>query len=229
MKPFRYFIIGLLGLGLVVIGSTAFRKRHYPTSKPFTLVSAIYIVGKDGNRVLASISTKFVRNSAVWKEVKVDAKTQKVQQTIAKDGNIYDIVNGKLEWLSKAAPTDEPQVSPTEYYTQLNRTEKLFGLTAYVTHMDMGSDGYEEEWYTLETGAIPLKIHLSLHEGKSQRIVEPLSLAFGEISDDVLESPDLPISFDRINALLKDAEKAGHREYVDQMRTSIEEEKKKQQ
>jgi hypothetical protein len=229
MKKLRYFAIGFVALGLVVLAASAFRKHRNPTSKPFTLVSATYIVGKDGTRVLASISTKFVRDSAVWREVTVDAKTQQVRETVTKDGNIYEVVSGKLEWVSKTAPTDEPEVAPTEYYTQLARTEKLFGLTTYVTHMDMGDGGWEEEWHALETGSTLLKIHLSLHEGKSQRIVEPLSLTFGDIPDSILNSPELPISFDRINALLKAAEKAGHQEYVDQMKANIEEEKKKNQ
>jgi len=229
MKPFKYFITGLLGLGLVFIALTAFRTRHPPTSKPFTLVSALYEIGKDGKQALKSISTKFVRTSVVWKEVVVNKKTQQAYQTIAKDGSIYEVVNGKLEWLSNTAPYVELTVPPTEYYEDFVRTEKLFGLTAYVTHMDMGNDGYEEEWHTLETGAIPLRTHLNLHGGKSQVITEPISLTFGDIPDSVLEGPDLPISFDRINMLLKAAEKAGQHEYADQTRATIEEEKKKNQ
>jgi len=229
MKPFRLFIIGLLGLGLVFLASSAFRKRHNPTSKPFTLVSAIYEVGSDGKQELKSISTKFVRTSVAWKEVTANKMPLQAHQTIAKDGSIYEIVNGKLEWLSNTAPYEEPTVPPTEYYEDFVRTEKLFGLTAYVTHMDMGPDRYEEEWHTLETGAIPLRIHLSLQGGKSQIITEPISLTFGDIPDSVLEGPDLPISFDRINTLLKAAEKAGQHEYVDQTKATIEEEKKKNQ
>lgn len=229
LKHSKFIIIVFISLGLILLAFTAFRKRSYPKSKPFTLVSACYEVGNDGKPVLQSISTKFVRNSGVWKEITVNKKTEEAHQRITKDGSLYDVINGKLQWLSTIAPEDEPIVPPTEYFADVVRTEKLFGLTVYVTHMDMGRDGFEEEWHTLETGRIPIKTHMSLHGGKSQVINEPISLTFGDIPDSLLESPDLPISYDYIHTILRAAEKAGHHEFVDQTKATIEEEKKKNQ
>jgi hypothetical protein len=227
-KPIRYLIVLLLvAAALGFAGARLRRQQSWPKAKPFTLVSATYQVAGDGTRVLESTTTKFVRNSASWRQIMVLAKTEKVQQSVAKDGGIYDIVGGKLEWASPAVLEEEPEVPPTEYFKGFVRTERLFGLTAYVARSDFGPGEWGETWYTQETLGTPLKMYVNLKSGKFQRVTEPMSLTFGDIPDNIFDGLDLPVSFDRAGVLLKAAERAGHQEYVDQTKAQMETEKKR--
>jgi hypothetical protein len=229
-KPIRYLtalVLVLAALGFA--GAKLRRQQNWPKPRPFTLVSTTYRVASDGSRTLESSATKFVRSSATWREITVFPKTEKVQQTVAKDGSIYDIVNGKLEWASASVPADEPEVPPTQYFADFVRTDRLFGLTAYVTRSDLGPGKWNEFWHTAETREVPLKMQISRQGGRFQQITEPISLTFGNIPDSVFDGLDLPISFDRANVLLKAAERAGHQEYVDQTRALIEQEKKRKE
>jgi len=229
-KPIRYLIALVLVLSALGFAGARLRKQNnWPKPKPFTLVSATYRVGGDGRRVLESTSTMFARNCSSWREIRVFAKTEKVEQSVAKDGNIYDIVNGKLEWASRATPVDEPEVPPSEYFKGFVRTERLFGLTAYVARAEFGPGQWGEFWNTQETLGIPLKTHISRQGGKFQEVTEPLSLTFGDIPDSMFDNLDLPVSFDRASILLKAAERAGQQEFVDQTRALIEQEKKRKE
>lgn len=229
------FTIALLILGVFVFLGAIFRwqKQEIPVGRrSFTLTSVTYRIENNGPKIIDSYTTKFVRNGGRWKEIMVNADTQAVRTTLAKDGNTYEVKNDKQEWVSQATTEQEAneQVWTLESIRsnpEIVRTEQIFGVTAYVSHHQVNSETWGEFWYAPETGEVPLKIHTSSTGGRMQRIVEPIALTFGDVPDTVVEGPNLPVSFERIKQHLAYAEKQGHAESVDRIRRIVEQEEAK--
>jgi hypothetical protein len=92
-------------------------------------------------------------------------------------------------------------------------------LTAYVLRHDIDAHNWGEFYYAPETGQVPLKIVLI--GGSSETTVEPMSLTFGDIPDSVFNSPATPVSYDRVQKLISDAEQDGKHEYADALRRGM--------
>jgi hypothetical protein len=160
--------------------------------------------------------------------LRTDIKTQTVRTQIAKDDSVYQLDSGKKEWKSKAAQDDWTWTAEAlRSHPQLVETEELFGLTTYKLRTTIGQDGWADFSYAVETGKIPLKIHITYKNRGDQEIVEPMSLTFGEIPDSVFNGPDMPVSFDRIQKLVQSAEEQGQHEYAEALRRSINEAQQK--
>jgi CheY-like chemotaxis protein len=134
----------------------------------------------------------------------------------------YEVGTKKQEWLSRAIDENEVwSLDELRSHPQFVRTEQLLGLQVYVFRNEISAQDWSEMWFVPETGRIPLKIHTSYDGGKEQHVVEPISLSFGEIPDSVFDGPTLPVSFERVQELIKAAdEQAGH-EYAEAIRRSV--------
>ncbi len=212
MKTLRYFALGILTVGMVMYVSNIFAKRKVNIERhPFTLTTAKFRIINNGPPLLEYVATRFARTSSYWKEIRTDVRSQTIRTQEAKEGGIYDVGAEKKEWLSKTTDMDEWYTDDTlRANPQFVRTEQLLGLTVYVLRLEISSEDWSETYHAPETGRTPFKIHNSYHGGKEQYIVEPMSLTFGEIPDSVFAGPDLPVSFEHIQELIKDAEKRGN-------------------
>ena len=224
MKLLRYLSLTVLSIGvLVYVGSILAKRQTGVQRRPFILTTASFKIISNGPPILEHISTRFARSSSYWKEVSTDIKSQTVSTKVAKEGNVYEVGAKKKEWLSTAANQDDLMTPENlRNHPQFARTEQLLGLTTYVHRHSISPEDWSEMWFAPETGRVPLKIHINLEAGRQQNIVEPLSLTFGDIPDNVFEGPDLPTSFSQIEKLIESAEKQGHHEFAESMRRSIE-------
>ncbi|MFY9554575.1 MAG: hypothetical protein WAV20_11870 [Blastocatellia bacterium] len=231
MKHFRNFSLIVLVLGAIVYLGAVFGTRKVVVQKlPFTLTTATFRIVNDRAPVLEHVTNRFVRSPGNWKEIRTDVKSQTVRTQVAKDGNQYEVGTEKQEWLSRAIAENEVwSLDELRTHPQFVRTEQLLGLQVYVFRNEISAQDWGEMWFAPETGRIPLKIHTSYDGGKEQHIVEPISLNFGEIPDSVFDGPTLPVSFERVQELIKTADEQGGHEYAEAMRRSLTEAQRKKQ
>jgi hypothetical protein len=223
MKHLRYFAPIVLVFGIMVyLGAMSARRKVAVQRRPFTVTTATFRIVNDRAPVLEYVATRFVRSPGNWKEIRTDVKSQTVRTQVAKDGNQYEVGAKKQEWLARAIDENEVwSFDELRSHPQFVRAEQLLGLQVYVFRHEISAQDWDEMWFAPETGRIPLKIHTSYDGGKEQHIVEPMSLSFGEIPDSVFDGPTLPVSFERVQELIKAADEQGGREYAEAMRRSL--------
>ena len=227
MRIIRFGVpVALAGVFAVVLFSGLAMRRsatsHKAAIRPYSLTVAAFQVSNNDKPVLQYVATKFVRSSNYWKEIRTDAQTQQVRVQQSMESGVYDLKTDKREFLGSSTTEEVPFTAESlPGHPQFARTEHLLGLTAYVLRHDIDDHNWGEFYYAPETGQVPLKIVLSHGGGSSTTTVEPMSLTFGDIPDSVFNSPATPVSYDRVQKLINDAEQDGNHEYADALRRGM--------
>ncbi|HEX8144912.1 MAG TPA: hypothetical protein VF553_20255 [Pyrinomonadaceae bacterium] len=159
-----------------------------------------YINPRD-NSEFVSQETRYVSSNGSFRAFRTDLNGHR-REYFFELGRGYFSVNHQKGLLfqdrkvSPGGPTGPPltaeQLSASP---QLIRTEKLFGLTAYVlraTEVETGLPSVDI-YRTVELGSTPLKV-IDYSDGRVTMITEPISIAWGEPAASLLKGPDYPVA-----------------------------------
>ena len=169
--------------------------RHPP--QPFTIYRNVINVQPDGKEELYATEVEYHRADGGWKMERTYQSDHQVQEFVHLPGRGMIAIKRKAQVLQQrtdAPPDDFYDVSYRDWshYPAYDRTEKILGLTAYVTKADDGDGGVSEQWHVPELGVVPIKVISKWGSGLTQRF-EPTKIELGEPPASIFALPDWPV------------------------------------
>jgi hypothetical protein len=191
--------------------------KQYP-ARSFRLIATETAYSTDGKARLLNVRVRWVKVDGQWKEQAFLAKSGAVRTEVHRqDGHFITDTKGGQQAIAKFYGPP-PEFRSPEFlmkHPEFVREESLLGRTTYVHRWESESE-YIEQYYSPEVGHIPLKVVMGHSNGKT--VIETVQLDFIDVTDEMLDRPDLPIKFDFLETRALAAERQGNQGYADSIR-----------
>lgn len=201
---FRNLVLVTLAIIIAAAAGVLAKLRFHPAraARPaFTLVSRVTYINPHDNSERVAQETRYVSSNGSFHTIHTDPNGQ-TREYFFELGRGYFSVNHQKGLLfqdkkiSPSGPSGPPLTAEQlRSSPQLIRTEKLFGLTAYVLRVMEVETGLPsvDIYRTVELGSTPLKV-INYSEGKVATITAPVNIVWGEPTASLLKGPDYPVA-----------------------------------
>ena len=213
----------------VVLFANSIQVTRITEGKPFIVT---YLVSKNG--LITSFRIHSVKASGEWKNTTYNLGSQGARTLIGTLDAQYEVGSDSVNYLGSVGQLQQLDksfrlVSFHKNHPEFVREEYIAGFKTYV-HRAVSPDDptfWVESSYAPEMGLVPLKTLRHYGEG-NEFVSEAINIQFRDVADSEVALPNLPVSFDKIEQTVKDAQSSGDIEWADEQRKQIDLERRKQ-